>query len=249
MAIRWTKGERAGTVTHEGLVLARGHESYVGYGSYRTAATVWDPERGAPDEVAWAYANSEYGAAETLAEVEVDAPAEVVAAHEAWTAAREAAAAALERRRRAARLERGKAVRVARGRKVPVGTEGVVIWLGESRYGLRVGVKDAAGTVHWTAAGNVEVLVDETGEAIRPVDAEREARRAAEREAALAAPEYTIGMVVRVVRESRGTPAGTTGRIFWKGTDRFTGGSRYGLKGPGGVAYWVGGADLAAAAA
>lgn len=63
---------------------------------------------------------------------------------------------------------KGKLVRVYKGRKVPVGTTGRIIWVGEQTFGkgyfakttLRVGVKDDAGEVHWTAADNVEVLED-----------------------------------------------------------------------------------------
>lgn len=75
--------------------------------------------------------------------------------------------------------QKGDYVRVARGRKVPVGTEGVIIWTGErsysqwqARYGkadLRVGVKDANGDVHWTDAKNVD-LVDEPVYTLLPED-------------------------------------------------------------------------------
>lgn len=62
----------------------------------------------------------------------------------------------------AKRVAHGKKVRVVKGRKVAKGTEGTVIWMGESRYGYKVtkrlGLKDAAGTVHWTAESNVEVI-------------------------------------------------------------------------------------------
>lgn len=58
---------------------------------------------------------------------------------------------------------KGKRVRVIKGRKVPIGTEGIVIWAGEQSYSYhnttwRIGIKDDAGTVHWTAASNAEVL-------------------------------------------------------------------------------------------
>jgi hypothetical protein len=62
----------------------------------------------------------------------------------------------------AATPEKGKRVVVARGRKVPIGTEGTIIWLGPDRYSdgklYRVGVKDDAGEVHWTAERNVDVI-------------------------------------------------------------------------------------------
>jgi hypothetical protein len=60
------------------------------------------------------------------------------------------------------RPDRGRLVRVVKGRKVPKGTEGVCIWIGMTQYGQRVGLKDAAGTVHWTAATNVEAVADST---------------------------------------------------------------------------------------
>ncbi len=67
-------------------------------------------------------------------------------------------------------------VRVVKGRKVPVGTVGVLTWVGEGDYGLRVGLRDVHGTVHWTAASNVELHV--TGELARQV-ADRQAEIAA----------------------------------------------------------------------
>lgn len=59
-------------------------------------------------------------------------------------------------------IAKGTKVRVVRGRKVPKGTEGVIIWLGSGTYmGKtvgRCGVKDAAGKVHWTATANVDTI-------------------------------------------------------------------------------------------
>ena len=51
---------------------------------------------------------------------------------------------------------KGQTVTVVKGRKVPVGTTGEVFWVGEGKYGWRVGIKDAEGEVHWTAVTNVE---------------------------------------------------------------------------------------------
>lgn len=54
---------------------------------------------------------------------------------------------------------KGKTVTVVRGRKVAKGTTGYVIWEGEDNYGkARVGIKDEAGEVHWTAASNCQVI-------------------------------------------------------------------------------------------
>jgi hypothetical protein len=59
----------------------------------------------------------------------------------------------------ARRVSKGKPVRVVSGRKVVPGTVGECIWVGDGAYGKRVGIRDAAGKVHWTAVSNVEVVL------------------------------------------------------------------------------------------
>lgn len=80
----------------------------------------------------------------------------------AYEAAREAKAE-LERTlaeiEEAKRIAKGRTVVVVRGRKVAKGTTGTVIWYADGVYGPRVGLKDDAGTVHFTAAKNVEVAL------------------------------------------------------------------------------------------
>ncbi len=49
-------------------------------------------------------------------------------------------------------------MKVVKGRKVPKGTQGRLFWVGQTRFGKRVGFNDATGTTHWTAATNVEVI-------------------------------------------------------------------------------------------
>lgn len=231
MAIRWTKGDKAGTVTHEGLVLELGHEHYVGYGRSITESVVWDPERGAPRMVTTHVSDSEYGYSEWLAEVAVDASLEVVAAYGTWKVRVEAERAEAEREREAGRLVKGKLVEVVRGRKVPVGTKGVLIWIGASRFGDRVGVKDEAGEVHWTAAGNVEVVVerDAEGHAVLPAPPEPPAP-----------PAVTKGMAVR-------TPDGFTGRVFWMGLTKSGTAWRVGVKDAAGTVAWASAAEVVAA--
>lgn len=60
-----------------------------------------------------------------------------------------------------------KPVKVVSGRKVPIGTIGVVFWVGMrnySKYGnwwrweVRVGIRTDDGTTHFTAEKNVEVI-------------------------------------------------------------------------------------------
>lgn len=61
----------------------------------------------------------------------------------------------------------GRDVRVYKGRNVPIGTTGKVFWLGNGVYNAgrkqvqtrRLGLKDANGTVFWTAADNCEVVL------------------------------------------------------------------------------------------
>ena len=49
-------------------------------------------------------------------------------------------------------------VEVFKGRKVPVGTVGEVVWVGESFGALKVGIKPAEGEVQFTAASNVKII-------------------------------------------------------------------------------------------
>ena len=63
----------------------------------------------------------------------------------------------LLRQRREDNLRKGTMVKVVRGRKVPIGTEGKVFWVGTTQFGKRIGFKDAKDVTHWTAWGNFEV--------------------------------------------------------------------------------------------
>ena len=54
-------------------------------------------------------------------------------------------------------VRNGDRIKVVRGIKVPKGTTGVAFWIGETKYGTRIGFKnDADGAVLWTAMSNVE---------------------------------------------------------------------------------------------
>jgi hypothetical protein len=149
--------------TYKGLVLEL--REYNGRDDSDFYAVVWDPENGTTDRVdyattrGWTYPNS----------ASVDATPEVLEAYAAFRkAADERRRAEHEASRKAelkAAIEReakeprkGGRAKVVKGRKVPKGTEGVVIWVGGGDWGPRVGIKDDAGTVHWTALGNVVSL-------------------------------------------------------------------------------------------
>lgn len=89
----------------------------------------------------------------------VDATPEVMAAYKAHLAEDAKKDAAVRAAREAATPAKGKTLKVVKGRKVPKGTVGTCIWVGAGFRGApRVGIKDATGTVHWTAASNVEVV-------------------------------------------------------------------------------------------
>lgn len=103
------------------------------------------------------FLGSNFELQDTVAVAEVDATPEVMAAYEAWKVQRaEAARVAAEARREQERLEaierekkavrKGRRVRVVRGRKTPVGTEGVVFWMGNGRVGIALSDRrDASG--------------------------------------------------------------------------------------------------------
>lgn len=75
-------------------------------------------------------------------------------------------------------MVKGATVKVLRGRKVPLGTTGVVFWMEDGQWGLRLGIKNKEG-VFWTAAKNcvvVDAVVDPTSpslpfEPVAPVTA------------------------------------------------------------------------------
>lgn len=171
--------------TYEGAVLSVGHFKTVQIMSDVWAsegyARVWDGEK--ITDVATSLDDMGLG---IYGIADVDATPETKAAAREWLIGQIAEAdarafdASTERIAAEARkVTRGKTVVVSRGRKVAKGTTGDVFWIGDGRYGVRVGIKDAAGTVHWTAASNVDVVspddyIDEIP--IKPSAAEFRAR-------------------------------------------------------------------------
>ena len=59
-------------------------------------------------------------------------------------------------------IRKGMYVKVVKGRKVPLGTTGAIIWIGQGEYGWRVGLKDSKNQVHWTSVMNITPLVLQT---------------------------------------------------------------------------------------
>lgn len=126
-------------------------------------AVVYNVEKDAFETVyVRAYFELDRGGREAL----VDATPEVKALYEAHLAVQEAEAKLNEAKRyRARSLEamktpmKGRTIKVVKGRKVPVGTVGTCFYVGQGDYGMRVGLKTAAGETLWTAASNVEAVV------------------------------------------------------------------------------------------
>jgi hypothetical protein len=139
--------------THKGLCLREYERN--GYHDSDFYMVVWNDEKNAPESIEFATTRAGCGAAFGS---HPDATPEVKAKYEAYQ--QEQARRAEEERQSflAAQPGKGKTLKVVRGRKVPIGTIGVCFWLGRREYGVRVGIKDQAGNVHWTAATNVEVV-------------------------------------------------------------------------------------------
>jgi|SRR5580698_1161983 hypothetical protein len=125
-----------------------------GYDDSDFYMTVWNPETHKPEEIEFA---STRGWSYPCLASHVDATPEVMAEYRAYMLEREREAREARAAAEAAKPGRGKVLTVVRGRKVPRGTTGVCIWVGNGRFGERVGIKDAEGTVHWTASANVDV--------------------------------------------------------------------------------------------
>ena len=177
MAIRYTDGR----IEHVGRVLKviSKDERIMSdvYALVRYAVCV-QIGTGAPLEVR--LGDCEFGQSGLIASWELDATEAAICEHAGYVERadrlkreREYAAAAVrakaDREREAKAVRKGRHVRVVRGRKVPKGTEGVCIWVGDGTWGERCGIKDAAGVVHWTASKNVEAIDDvHTRPTVRP---------------------------------------------------------------------------------
>lgn len=149
-------------VRYEGATL--GTYEVNGYNDSDFVAVVWNGERIAGIEYAttrgWTYANS----------ATPDATDDVKAAAAAWLYRRDVESWNVAAAHDALMPEKGRQAEVFKGRKVPIGTTGEIIWVGDDRYrrgAYRVGLKDAAGEVHWTAMDNVRVT--DAAERITPL--------------------------------------------------------------------------------
>ena len=81
-----------------------------------------------------------------------------VAQYEAVMAQRKAEREEQERIAELMTVKWGRTVKVVSGRKIPVGTEGKVFWVGDTRYGRSVGL-EINGRKQFTSIRNVEVVL------------------------------------------------------------------------------------------
>jgi hypothetical protein len=141
--------------TYVGLCIR--DREYNGYHDSDFYMTVWNVEKGQPEEIefastrGWCYPS--FGSY-------VDATPEVLEAYEKWVSAKREVArlAAIEEEKRTPKVR--KEVKVVRGRKVPIGTLGRVFWIGSNHWGTSVGIETASGDRHFTSIKNVEVILD-----------------------------------------------------------------------------------------
>jgi hypothetical protein len=152
------KNLKDGTVTYAGQVVSNGGRAGGQVFGWNYSAVVAVDGGYKRISTGWYYD----GDGETTADATVDAPASVIAEYNAVVEAAELANAetreVAEAAEEARRIAKGKRVRVVSGKKVPIGTEGEVFWMGDSKYGTRVGIDAPALGRVFTALHNVEVI-------------------------------------------------------------------------------------------
>lgn len=146
----------------------------------RIMSDVWEIQRVAR------YYDAKEGAFKTITvagedwkrfDVDIDAEEEVVAKWENHkinerirAIEQERDAAMAEARAKALTPAKGKTVTVFKGRKLPIGTTGTVKWVGETRYGVAVGIKvEGKEPLQWTDIKNVKVVDVDAHELLRVV--------------------------------------------------------------------------------
>jgi|TARA_R110000824_G_scaffold54351_24_gene149991 hypothetical protein len=167
---------------------------------------------------------------------EVDAPAHIIATYKAAQDRKARIRAAREELDTARRLEKeaqeelkkvvnGREVVVVKGRKVPVGTRGLVRWMGATEWGYRVGIAVTGqppkgfdpllNKLTYTSISNCEALVAGLEPNETPVGG-----WAAYRDAVIAAETATIASRPKKGHRVRVIADGTKGTLFWINGDR-----------------------------
>lgn len=139
--------------THNGLCLYDYERNY--YDDSDFMMVVWNLEKNEPEHKMFATTR---GWSYPSYSSRPDATPEIQEKFAAWKEVKRIEELAAKAAKEAATPRKGKTIRVARGRKVPIGTVGVVFWVGSNRFGEAVGFKDEAGTAMFTSLKNVEVV-------------------------------------------------------------------------------------------
>jgi len=149
--------------THNGLCIQDREAN--GYNDSDWYMTVWNEEKGAPEEICFA---STRGWSYPCYGSKPDATPEVVAKYNAWRAAREKQARINRDIEQAGLPKWGREVRIIKGRKYAHGLTGDVFWTSDpvrSRYNPfsmpkaeRIGVRLVDGSRIFIAASNLEVI-------------------------------------------------------------------------------------------
>lgn len=164
------KNAKTGELTFVGAVLSISPDHYLGFDRYGDYVTVWNAEKGCTEEIqyGWGYCTMsgydfypEVDATPETLEAYITWKTEVDRLHRELEQALMAERALTQQEQEKRRPARGKVVRVIKGRKVPVGFQGEIFWIGTGQWGERCGIKDADGRVEWTATSNVEVVLSE----------------------------------------------------------------------------------------
>lgn len=157
---------RTGEVLHVGCVIRKhSYEQRVMSDDWSTThvAIVWDPAAKEPITIPL-YTIGYSCSNECEIDLAPEYKADVDAFYEAARVRSEQAAYARrceEAHKRLLEPRVGFQARVISGRKVKIGTVGIITWSDpQGAYGPRVGIKDASGTVQYTAASNVERVVE-----------------------------------------------------------------------------------------
>jgi len=240
MAINWTaqvKDPETGRYTHEWRPDGTSHKGLVVTESWtrcvrvmsdvwenQTFVKVWDEENQEVETITIYTTNLSARCGRVS---EVDAPAHIIAEYKAAEDRKARIRIAREELHTARRLEEeaqeelkkvvnGREVIVVKGRKVPVGTRGIVRWTGATEWGYRVGIAvTGQDKLTYTSISNCEAVVvglepDET-----PVGG-----WAAYRDAVLAAENATIASRPKKGHRVRIIADGTKGTLFWLNGDR-----------------------------
>ena len=166
-------------VLYEGAVLYKGERNYHDDSDYY--ALVWDESEGVGKIVE--YDTTRYAGGGTA---KVDATDEVREKYATYMFPKIKESVINSLVADATEVSKYKEVEVIRGRKLPIGTVGIVFWRGSTRYGESVGIELPNGERVFTSLINVEVnhpeeyldyekleIVDDTVKGIDPIHAYR----------------------------------------------------------------------------